>query len=138
MQKNNQSPHQMKKSKYLLFRILWILLGSTFVGIGTLGIFIPGLPTTIFMILAAACYIRSSEKLYNFVVQNKYFGETVRDFLETGSMALKAKVFSLGSMWVFTGISIIWAPYGWLFFKIPVLSLALVGTIYILSRPTKN
>ena len=66
MQKNNQSPHQMKKSKYLLFRILWILLGSTFVGIGTLGVFIPGLPTTVFMILAAACYIRSSEKLYLF------------------------------------------------------------------------
>ena len=119
-------------------RYIFIFLGLLFLALGFVGFIVPGLPGTIWLIVAATFFVRSSEKLYNFVVQNKYFGETVRDFLETGSMALKAKVFSLGSMWVFTGISIIWAPYGWLFFKIPVLSLALVGTIYILSRPTKN
>ena len=119
-------------------RYIFIFLGLLFLALGILGFIVPGLPGTIWLIVAATFFVRSSEKLYNFVVQNKYFGETVRDFLETGSMALKAKVFSLGSMWVFTGISIIWAPYGWLFFKIPVLSLALVGTIYIFSRPTKN
>ncbi|MBH27288.1 MAG: hypothetical protein CL786_04535 [Chloroflexi bacterium] len=119
-------------------RYIFIFLGLLFLALGIVGFIVPGLPGTIWLIVAATFFVRSSEKLYNFVVQNKYFGETVRDFLETGSMALKAKVFSLGSMWVFTGISIIWAPYGWLFFKIPVLSLALVGTIYILSRPTKN
>ena len=119
-------------------RYIFIFLGLLFLALGILGFIVPGLPGTIWLIVAATFFVRSSEKLYNFGVQNKYFGETVRDFLETGSMALKAKVFSLGSMWVFTGISIIWAPYGWLFFKIPVLSLALVGTIYILSRPTKN
>ena len=119
-------------------RYIFIFLGLLFLALGIVGFIVPGLPGTIWLIVAATFFVRSSEKLYNFVVQNKYFGETVRDFLETGSMALKAKVFSLGSMWVFTGISIIWAPYGWLFFKIPVLSLALVGTIYFLSRPTKN
>lgn len=119
-------------------RYIFIFLGLLFLALGIVGFIVPGLPGTIWLIVAATFFVRSSEKLYNFVVQNKYFGETVRDFLETGSMALKAKVFSLGSMWVFTGISIFWAPYGWLFFKIPVLSLALVGTIYILSRPTKN
>lgn len=119
-------------------RYIFIFLGLLFLALGIVGFIVPGLPGTIWLIVAATFFLRSSEKLYNFVVQNKYFGETVRDFLETGSMALKAKVFSLGSMWVFTGISIIWAPYGWLFFKIPVLSLALVGTIYILSRPTKK
>ena len=119
-------------------RYIFIFLGLLFLALGIVGFIVPGLPGTIWLIVAATFFVRSSEKLYNFVVQNKYFGETVRDFLETGSMALKAKVFSLGSMWVFTGISIIWAPYGWLFFKIPVLSLALVGTIYIFSRPTKK
>ena len=44
-------------------------LGSTFVAIGTIGIFVPGLPTTVFMILAAACYVRSSEKLYNWLIK---------------------------------------------------------------------
>ncbi|MBA4715128.1 MAG: DUF454 family protein, partial [Chloroflexi bacterium] len=47
----------MKKSRFFLIRLLWIILGSAFVGIGTVGIFVPGLPTTVFMILAAACYV---------------------------------------------------------------------------------
>ena len=59
----NKSKH--KKSKYLLIRIIFITLGSIFVSIGAIGVLVPGLPTTPFMILAAACYIRSSDKLYN-------------------------------------------------------------------------
>ena len=63
--KDNNSFQEMKKSKFILVRLTWILLGSIFVGVGTIGIFVPGLPTTVFLILAAACYVRSSEKLYN-------------------------------------------------------------------------
>ena len=63
-----------KKSKYLLMRIIFICLGSIFVGIGAIGVLVPGLPTTPFMILAAACYIRSSDKLYNWLIKNRIFG----------------------------------------------------------------
>ena len=80
--KNESSVHKMKKSNYLLVRILWIVLGCLFVFIGTLGIFVPGLPTTIFMILAAACFIRSSEKLYKWLINNKYFGKYIIDYRE--------------------------------------------------------
>ena len=119
-------------------RYILIFLGLLFLALGIVGFIVPGLPGTIWLIISATFFVRSSERLYNFVVQNKYFGELVRDFLETGSMSIRAKVFSFGSMWVFTGISIFWAPYGWLFFKLPVLLLALVGAGYILSRPTKK
>ena len=85
---NNNSPHQMKKSKFLLIRILWITLGSTFVAIGTIGIFVPGLPTTVFMILAAACYVRSSEKLYNWLIRNKTFGKYIKDYREGKGMPM--------------------------------------------------
>ena len=119
-------------------RYIFICLGLLFLSLGIVGFLVPGLPGTIWLIVAATFFVRSSEKLYNFVVQNKYFGQPVRDFLETGSMSIRAKVFSLGSMWIFTSISVFWAPYGWLFFKLPVLLLALAGTIYILSRSTKK
>ena len=67
-----------KKSKYLIIRILLIILGSIFVAIGAIGILVPGLPTTPFMILAAACYIRSSNKLYNWLIKNKLFGKHIK------------------------------------------------------------
>ena len=67
--KDNNSFQEMKKSKFILVRLTWILLGSIFVGVGTVGIFIPGLPTTVFLILAATCYVRSSEKLYNWTLR---------------------------------------------------------------------
>ncbi|SVD07587.1 uncharacterized protein METZ01_LOCUS360441, partial [marine metagenome] len=97
-------------------RYIFICLGLLFLSLGIVGFLVPGLPGTIWLIVAATFFVRSSEKLYNFVVQNKYFGQPVRDFLETGSMSIRAKVFSLGSMWIFTSISVFWAPYGWLFF----------------------
>ena len=47
-----------------------------------IGIFVPGLPTTVFLILASACYIRSSERLYNWLIKNKTFGKYIKDFRE--------------------------------------------------------
>ena len=57
----NLPENEIKTDKNKLVRFLWITLGSLFVAIGYIGIFVPGLPTTIFLILAAGCYIRSSK-----------------------------------------------------------------------------
>jgi uncharacterized membrane protein YbaN (DUF454 family) len=82
-------------------------LGSTFVAIGTIGIFVPGLPTTVFMILAAACYIRSSEKLYNWLIQNKTFGKYIKDFREGKGMPRRAKIIAQTTMTIFIGLAVI-------------------------------
>ena len=116
-------------------KIILIILGLICLGLGIIGYIMPGLPGTIWLIISASFFFRSSERLYNFVVQNRMFGKTVKDFLETGSMSRRSKVLSLGSMWIFSIASIIMAPYGWLF-DIPVSLLTIAGTIYILSRPT--
>jgi hypothetical protein len=97
----------MKKSRFFLIRLLWIILGSTFVAIGTIGIFVPGLPTTVFMILAAACYIRSSEKLYNWLIQNKTFGKYIKDFREGKGMSRRAKIIAQTTMTIFIGLAVI-------------------------------
>ena len=118
-----------------LKRVVMLFLGVIFLSLGVLGYFVPGLPGTIWLIISAAFFLRSSERLYGFVINNRLFGRQVKTFYETGGMPFKAKVYSIGSIWVFSIASIIWAPYDWLF-DIPIAFLAVVGTTYILKRPT--
>ncbi len=119
-----------------LKRILYIFLGLVFLALGIVGYFMPGLPGTVWIIISATFFVRSSDRLYSFVVNNRFFGNQVREFLETGKMPIRAKVMSIFSIWLFSSISVLFAPYG-LLFDIPVLVLAATGTLYILSRPSK-
>ena len=120
-----------------LGRVLLIAIGLLCLGLGIVGYIVPGLPGTIWLIIAATLFVRSSDRLYEFVIRNRIFGPQVRDFLETGSMGSRAKGMSITSMWVFSLISVIFAPYSWIFDG-PILFLAIVGTVYIISRPTKS
>ena len=126
---------------HLLFekfkKLLLVTVGLICLGLGVIGYVMPGLPGTIWLILAATFFVKSSDRLYNFVVDNRLFGRQVKDFLNTGAMSLRAKTMSILSMWCFTILSIVLAPYG-LLFKIPVGLLAVTGTIYIFSRPTSG
>jgi len=119
-----------------LTKLIFVLFGLVFLAIGIAGYILPGLPGTIFLIISAGLFVRSSPKLYAFVTQNRLFGRQLREYLETGFMPLRAKILSLSSIWVFSTISILWAPYGWIF-NVVILILALAGSIYILSKPTR-
>tara|TARA_B100002052_G_scaffold227068_1_gene209387 strand:+ start:364 stop:801 length:438 start_codon:yes stop_codon:yes gene_type:complete len=138
----NNSPHQMKKSKFLLIRLLWITLGSSFVAIGTVGIFVPGLPTTVFMLLAAACYVRSSERLYNWLIRNKTFGKYIKDYREGKGMPMRAKIFAQSMITIFIFLAVfpfspISVPGLWL--KILILSLGIIGFYYVgFKVPTRE
>ena len=106
--------------------------------IGLIGIVVPGLPTTIFMILAAACYFRSSQKLYNWVINHKYFGSHVKNYREGKGMPLKAKIISLLMMWFFVFFAIFFAlATKLLVLRIIVFLAALIGTKTILNLPTR-
>ena len=120
-----------------LKRLALISLGLICLGLGIVGYFMPGLPGTIWLIIAAALFVRSSDRLYNFVVQNRLFGRQVKAFLETGAVPLRAKIMSVVSIWIFSTASIFLAPYGWLFDG-PVLALSIAGTIFLISRPTSG
>ena len=97
--------HKVRLSKFFLIRVMGIFLGSLFVTLGTIGVFVPGLPTTVFLIIAAACYIRSSEKLYNWLISNKTFGPLIKDYREGKGMPKKAKVLALSMITIFAGSS---------------------------------
>tara|TARA_B100001179_G_C18598766_1_gene408796 strand:- start:153 stop:590 length:438 start_codon:yes stop_codon:yes gene_type:complete len=118
--------------KYLL-----LVLGFMLLALGIAGYVLPGLPGTIFLILAATCFVKSNKKMYDWITGHKIFGKVVKDYLDTGKMPLKAKILSITFIWIFTTISIIWSPYG-IIFLIAVVTIAAIGTLFILTRPTKH
>ena len=91
-----------------LKRQLLIIIGTICVVIGIIGIFIPILPTTPFLLLAAACYMRSSQKFYRWLMNNRLFGSYIRNYIEGRGIPIKVKVFTIVLLWVTIGISI-WA-----------------------------
>tara|TARA_Y100000590_G_scaffold417332_1_gene516987 strand:- start:131 stop:526 length:396 start_codon:yes stop_codon:yes gene_type:complete len=114
-------------------RLLWIFLGSISVGMGVIGIFVPGWPTTIFLIIASYFYIRSSAKLYNWLLNNKILGIYLKNYYSGKGMPLKAKIISILMMWTFGLLSIfLWIPSNLIIVKIIVFILLVIGTIFIL------
>ncbi len=87
-------------------RILLIIAGTLFVGLGILGIFLPLLPTTPFLLLAAACYVRSSQRLYDWLLNNKRFGKYIRNYLQGKGVPPKVKLLTITLLWITIGFSI--------------------------------
>ena len=83
-----------------------LIAGTISVGIGVVGIFVPLLPTTPFLLLAAACYLRSSERFYRWLLANRFFGTYVRDYIEGKGMPLRTKTYIIALLWSTIGLSI--------------------------------
>ena len=103
---NNQDIHQVKETKNLLARWLWVVLGCLFVGLGAIVAVVPGMPTTVFLVLAAACFIRSSQKLYDWLISNKTFGPYLKDYREGKGIPLKAKLIALSMIIIFVSFAV--------------------------------
>ena len=86
-------------------KIIFIFLASLFLGVGIIGIFIPGLPTTPFLLLSSALYVRSSKKLYYKVINNRLIGPYILAFQQNKCMSLKLKIYSISLMWVMIALS---------------------------------
>lgn len=78
---------------------LFIAAGSISLGIGIVGIVVPLLPTTPFLLLAAYCYSRGSRRLHNRLLSNRLIGSYLRNYLEGKAMSLKAKIWSISILW---------------------------------------
>jgi uncharacterized membrane protein YbaN (DUF454 family) len=86
-------------------RAILVAAGTVLVGVGILGIFLPLLPTTVFFLMAAACYGKSSPEAYRWLTTNRWFGRYLRDYREEHGATIGAKLFSLGSLWLGIGLS---------------------------------
>ena len=115
----------------------WALIttGTFFVGLGIFGIFLPLLPTTPFLLLAAACYARSSKRFYNWLLNNKWFGNYIKNYRKRKGIPLKTKILSISFLWIAIGYSVIFVVH--IFFgKIIIILIAVGVTLHILSIQT--
>ena len=116
-------------------RLLLITAGWFFVTLGVIGIFLPVMPTTIFLIIAAACFARSSEQFYNWLLNNKHFGKLIRDYRVQKGMPLRAKIIAILMLNIAIGYSAIFAV-SLLWVRILLFVIAIGVTIYLLSLKT--
>lgn len=89
-----------KDKKQRVIRALLVIAGMISLGLGAIGIFIPILPTTPFLLLSAACFLRSSERLHNWLINNRWFGDYIRNYQEGRGIPKKTKIISISLLWL--------------------------------------
>ena len=87
----------------------FIILGTFFLGIGIIGILVPVLPTTPFLLLASFFYARSSKRLHNWLLANKIIGAYIRNYIGGKGIPLKVKLFTITFLWVVIIVTLVFA-----------------------------
>jgi uncharacterized membrane protein YbaN (DUF454 family) len=94
-----------RKNGRKITRALWLVAGFICVGLGTIGIVLPILPTTPFLLAAAACFCKSSTRMYDWLLNNKWFGEYIKNYREGRGLTVKTKITALTVLWGTISIS---------------------------------
>ena len=113
-----------------LMKALLVTLGTISVGLGVLGIFLPLLPTTVFLLLAAACYARSSDRFYLWLVNHRWLGTYIRNHYEGRGMKRRDKVVTLIALWAGIGATAIWSVES-LWIRLVLLGIATAVTMHV-------
>jgi len=121
----------------MAMRILLLSAGTIFVLLGVIGILVPGLPTTPFLLLAAACYARSSSRFYRWLLGNRFFGPSIRQWRETRSIPRKSKRWAMGLTALSFCVTIfIFAPFLWV--KLVLAGMMSLLLFLIWRLPTRD
>ena len=116
-------------------KFLFIVFGSISLALGILGIFLPVLPTTPFLLLSAAMFVRGSQRLYDWLMAHKHLGPYIKNFREHKALPLRVKIFSVTMVWV-TLLYCAFFVAKELWMSLLFIAIALGVTIHILSYKT--
>ena len=125
-----------KKGKQKVVRALLIVAGTVSLALGAIGIFLPILPTTPFLLLAAACYLRSSERMHKWLLSNRWFGEYIRNYQEGKGIPLKTKIVAMTVLWAAILYSAFFVLDEILIAQIALLAIALGVSVHLIRLPT--
>lgn len=117
-------------------KIFLASLGTLSLALGIVGIFVPLLPTTPFLLLAAALWVRSSPRLYEWLLAHPYLGGYIRNYRENRAIPLRAKVVSLTLMWATMLYCVFVLLTAWWWAQVALLAVAAGVTWHILSFAT--
>ena len=116
-------------------RTIYVFIGTIFLVIGAIGVVIPVLPTTPFLLLAAACYVRGSDRLHHWMINNRIFGEFIRNYREGKGITFRNKLLTIVFLWVsisFSALFIIERPM----IKALLFLIAIAVSAHIVLLPT--
>ncbi len=116
-------------------KILFLILGFITLILGIIGVFLPVLPTTPFLLLSATCFLKSSKKLYLWLINHKILGLYVKSYIEYRAITSRAKIISIFTLWLFILISVIFF-LEILWMRVLLLFIATCVTIYLLRMKT--
>ena len=129
------SPEQTSRQLTPILRWTLLLSGFIAVALGVLGIFLPVLPTVPFLLLAVACFTRSSERFYNWLIDHAHLGPMIRPYLDGNGLKRTTKLKAVGLVWISITISVLlMSARPWL--QGTLILIALGVTIYLLRLPT--
>lgn len=115
---------------------LLVIGGTLSLALGVIGVFVPLLPTTPFLLLAAFCYARSSERLYHQLMTSRWLGVYIRDYREGRGIPRRQKVITLTVMWLTMGHAILFVVPAW-WVDLLLLGIAFAVTVFLLTRKTR-
>ena len=115
-------------------RIFLIILGLLALGLGTVGVILPILPTTPFILIAAYCFVRSSARLHNWIMNHRRFGPMIRKYQEGKGLTLRVKLFSLGTAYLLVGTTMVLLDN--LHVRIFLVILMIAKTLFMIRIPT--
>ena len=117
-------------------RVLLIAFGFIFVGLGAVGVIIPVLPTTPFILLAVLCFSKSSNKLYDLLCRNRIFGQYIENFRTRQGISIWLKTASIAILWTGLIISMVITQAIWI--HVVLLIVGVGVTIHLLLIKTKK
>jgi uncharacterized membrane protein YbaN (DUF454 family) len=134
MQQEPETNNKTKTSQKLV-RALFFVAGTVSLSLGAIGIVLPVLPTTPFLLLALACYCRSSQRMTHWMLTNRYFGKYIQNYKEGKGIPLKTKLFAITVLWIAIGYSAIFIiPI--LIVQIILFAVAAAVTLHMTRLPT--
>ncbi|MEJ5327308.1 MAG: YbaN family protein [Candidatus Bathyarchaeia archaeon] len=138
----NEATAKCKQQRNKLKRTIWFLIGTICVLLGAVGTMLPILPTTPFLLAAAACYCKSSERAYKWLLNNKWFGEYIRNYKEGRGIPKRTKIATLSLLWATIGFSTVFAlprllPEMLILpMQLAMIVVAVAVSVHILKLPT--
>lgn len=125
-------PHRSRAVRWLLWAA-----GSLALGLGLLGVVLPGLPTTPFVLLAAACYAKASPRLHAWLLNHRLLGPMLRDWEQHRSLTRRTKTVAVVSMTLMVSLSV-WSFRGRLIAQLVLVLLGTIGAWVVLRIPTRR
>jgi uncharacterized membrane protein YbaN (DUF454 family) len=116
-------------------RAFFVVLGTVFLGLGAIGVVLPVLPTTPFVLLAAACYLRASERLHAWLLRSRTFGPTIEAWQAHGAIPARAKAIAISMVILTFGFSILFAIEPPLM-RAGLAALGIVLVVWLARRPS--